>query len=298
MARSKYANRYSRAAASIDEYHDRLSSSSRDDYRQDLGISGELIRQRRLPAGAQTVQPTDEQHELAWTHRLHSGGSYWKHITVEDVQFIDKHTRISTYAANVQHRCRETFKRYARIVAREGHIPQATCETWLRLLPTMQHHEYEGQRFKGSRRRQGMTQPVSLDTQMAQRLHHPGLTSIRRRDATLMTFLLYEPIELQFLPTLRLRQVDFATGQLQLDASEGLQHVQLASETLAAIHAMSQDIDSEHDYLFRATRGSTGKNPMTERALFKRVREIGTRCGIQNLSPSDCQRYQKRRGPH
>lgn len=137
---------------------------------------------------------------------------------------------------------------------------------------------------------------VALTYEQAQALKQHPDTPQGRRDALLMCLLLDHGLRVGEVALLQVRDFDVQAGVMRFYRPKvaKTQAHRLTADTLRALRAWLKSGDAPVDGpLLRGSRkgGELTEAGMTERSITARVRYLGKRLGIPNLSAHDCRHY-------
>ena len=137
---------------------------------------------------------------------------------------------------------------------------------------------------------------VTLNAAQARMLKTQPATPQGRRDALLMCLLLDHGLRCGEVARLEIEHFDLASGMVRFyrPKVDKVQTHKLTSDTLLALRAWVESGDAPRQgRLLRGSHkwGNLTHRGITERAITGRVRELGQRVGIENLSAHDCRHY-------
>ncbi len=190
-----------------------------------------------------------------------------------------------------------TIKTYVKLAFKAGAI-DASEHAMIRQVVGFSRRESKRVDQKRPTTRLGIKKadPIRLTGEQAAELKSQPGTPQGRRDTLLMCLLLDHGLRCGEVAILKVENVDLQAGQLRFyrPKVDKEQIHRLTADTLQAAESWFASGDAPASGpLLRASRkgGELAEAGMTVRAITKRVRELGERIGIQNLSAHDCRHY-------
>lgn len=190
-----------------------------------------------------------------------------------------------------------TVKTYARLASKAGVI---SPDQFIMIKSVEGYRRKEAKHLDERRdiTRKGpkKAQSVSFSTEQALALKNQPDTAQGRRDAVMMCLLLDHGLRCGELARLMVNDIDLREGMMHFyrPKVDKIQTHKLTSDTLRAAYAwlLSGDAPKE-GRLLRASHkgGALSRAGMTERAITKRVRYLGSLIGLSSLSAHDCRHY-------
>jgi len=238
---------------------------------------------------------------------LKTDSNAWKGITWGLVAAFQAWLLSRGYAVSSVNVKVSTVKTYAKLAFKAG-VLDASDYALIRSVEGYAKKEYK--RIDDKRRAAGLdtrigskkSDAVSLTWAKAKKLKDQPDTPQGRRDALLMCLLLDHGLRVSEVAGLKVEDFDldlnvFIFYRIKTDKTS--KHKPTA-DTLQAAHAYLENDANESGTLFRGSynkgdpelwRKGELTGVMSERAISKRVRLLGKKIGIENLSPHDCRHY-------
>jgi integrase len=235
--------------------------------------------------------------------KLATHGESWQGITFGLVEGFQRWQLQQGYAIGSVNVRLSTIKVYAALAFKAG-VVSAAEHALIRMVKNYTHKE--GKRVDEKRAeaevstRHGAKKAiaVSLTRAQAQRLKEQPDTPQGRRDALLMCLLLDHGLRCGEVAVLKIGNVNLKTGELAFyrPKVDKQQTHRLTADTLKAARAYFKAGDASmlaDVPLLRASRkgGQLTTDGMSERAITKRVYELGKAQGIEGLSAHDCRHF-------
>lgn len=282
------ANRHA-AASVFDDYQSRKSSNTRRRHGADLALFASFLGGAGLELDTQALQNQPE----AWTGitwGIVEGYKRW--MIAEGYAIASINSRLST------------IKTYARLAFKAGAIGE-TEAALIRMVEGYSHkdgkHLDAGRRVK--RRGVKKASAVTISAEQARALKSQPDTPQGRRDALLMCLLLDHGLRCGEVAALEVDSINRRTGEMTFYRAkvDKVQIHKLTADTVRAAWAWFESGDAPTTGpLLRASMGKgagsahwkeLGAAGMSERAITKRVRDLGRAAGLQGLSAHDCRHY-------
>lgn len=221
----------------------------------------------------------------------------WAGITWGMVAGFVKWQFNSGYAIATINHALSTVKVYVGLAKQAGAV---SVDEYLRVKDVRGYAGREAkvadERRSTNRRGNKKAQHVSISDEQAKLMKDQPDTPQGRRDRLLMCLLLDHGLRAGELANLNVSDVDLAAGMMRFDRPkvDMEQNHKLSADTLRALHAWfnSGDVPALGP-LLRGSRkgGKLDGAGMGEIAITNRVKELGTRIGLDGLSAHDCRHY-------
>jgi integrase len=228
---------------------------------------------------------------------LRISGEPWRGVTWGLVEAFKRWMLGRGYAIGSVNVRLSTIKTYARFAFKSGEIDPAE-HAMIRQVVGFNRKESKRVDQKRAQTRIGIKkdEPTRLTYEQAAELKAQPDTPQGRRDALLMCLLLDHGLRCGEVALLQTDNLDLRTGTLRFyrPKVDKEQVHKLTADTLRAAYAWLTGGDAPAEGpLLRASRkgGELGRAGMTERAITKRVRQLGRRIGVRGLSAHDCRHY-------
>lgn len=241
-----------------------------------------------------TENPEDERKRAAAYLQAHAHA--WAEITYGLVAGFPRWMLQQGYAIGSVNIRLVTVKVYAELAFNAGVLPESR---YLRIksIKTYAHKEapnVDGQRVTdgiATRRGHKKAKSTAITRAQRQQLKDQPNTQQGRRDALLMCILLDHGLRCGEIARLEVSAFDLTEGTMTFyrPKVQKEQTHKLTRDALAAVRAYFQfDAPVMGRLLLSTTKGGTlTANPMTERAITKRVNYLGSKVGIEQLSAHD-----------
>lgn len=277
------------AAGVLADYRERRAASTRRRHDADLQAFVEFLQATGAAAG--DVPTADE---------LASSPPAWAVVTWGIVEAFKRWQLERGYAINTINARLSTVRVYAGLAHKAGFIE---TDEYSRIQAVEGYSHHEGRHIDEARpsRRRGAkkAQPVRLTPAQARTLKNQPLdTPQGRRDAVLMCLLLDHGLRVSEVVDLLVTDVDMQALELRFYRRkvDKTQTHRLTPDTERALRAWFASGDAPAaGPLLRPTdqRGELvpGAVGISRRGVFKRVRTLGERAGIDGLSPHDCRHF-------
>lgn len=134
---------------------------------------------------------------------------------------------------------------------------------------------------------------TALSTTQAQALIAQPETPQGRRDRVLMCLLLYHGLRCEEVQLLRVSSFDLEKGEfhfVQPKVGGELRH-QLHPQTFMAVQTYRERDQPTGALLLGSRKGGRLAGTMSKSAINQRVRALGEKIGVENLSPHDCRHF-------
>jgi integrase len=227
----------------------------------------------------------------------------WQSITFGLVEGFQRWQLQQGYAIGSVNVRLSTIKVYAALAFKAGAVSAAE-HALIRMVKNYSHKEgkrVDEKRAEGdvsTRHSAKKATAVSLTRAQAHRLKEHPDTPQGRRDALLMCLLLDHGLRCGEVALLKVDNINLKAGELTFyrPKVDKQQTHRLTADTLEAVRAYFKAGDASMFAdvpLLRASRkgGALTTNGMSERAITKRVYELGKMQGIDGLSAHDCRHY-------
>lgn len=229
--------------------------------------------------------------------RLQFSAEVWRGMTWGIVEGFKRWMLAKGYAIGSVNVRLSTVKTYAKLAFKAGAI-NPNEHSMIRQVVGYSHQESKrvDQKRRVTRAGDKKAEPTRLTQEQAAALKEQPDTPQGRRDTLLMCLLLDHGLRCGEVAALKADNIDLKAGLLRFyrPKVDKEQVHKLTADTLRAAFAWFANGDAPHEgpLLRGSQRGGTlAEAGMTERAITKRVRWLGERLGIQNLSAHDCRHY-------
>lgn len=288
IAAGQIANRHA-AAAVFEDYLLRKSTNTRRRQGADLALFAAFLNGAGLALNKNMLQ-AEPASWVGVTWGLVESFKRW--MVAEGYAVASVNSRIST------------IKTYAQLAFKAG----AIGETEAALIRAVEGYSHKDGRHLDAARpvaRRGAKKAsaVAITTEQARALKAQPDTPQGRRDALLMCLLLDHGLRCGEVAALEVSSIDIKAGTMTFyrQKVDKVQTHRLTSDTLRAAFAWFTSGDApQTGPLLRASQGRGGgrdhwkdldKPGMSERAITKRVRALGSGIGLAGLSAHDCRHY-------
>jgi integrase len=268
------ANEYA-ASNVFNEYHGKLSENTLKRQKADIHLFSRFLKKLGMDKDNLMYDPVQ-----------------WTDITFGLVEAFKKHQLLEGYSIASINAHVSTIKLHAKLAKNAGKLSEVEYSR-IRDIAIYSHKDgrnIDAKREQTRRPEAKKANPVTLTTEQVSALKDQPDTPQGRRDSFLMCLLLDHGLRCGEVAALTPESINLANGTLTFYRQKvhKTQNHNLTRDTLLAALRYLEVCKPVGKLLMGSRKGGKLEGVMSERAITDRVRELGERIGVKDLSAHDC----------